>query len=312
MSAYQSIFPKRTKPTRAADFAAASGLTYAAKSDPSALTEKDLTAWDNVVPLAPEDIRSILAADLGENVQVKINFNVEGDLKVKVGHESSDDLDVSFCVNFNGAPQIHTLNVRSNIKGQGLGKKGMRNAMEFAVALGASDFRFSAGMENGANQWSKVGVQVITKHVDPEDRLKLTSRIEPVKSLLSEQQYFFAKQCCSLSHPDHMANLVELGHIVVPPNYDARLASVAESTKVSIERFYLSQGYRAATASLNAHTAVSQIAKTFDEACKGEGIPLPAYIQARFSYPAIVDFRNAERTEIIGERLGGWRNIAPL
>lgn len=325
MSAYQSIFKRRTSPVRAQDFADCANLVVNKKpaTEADRLTEDALASWNHYFPLYPQDVCVLFTQNFPQEVNLHmglgkkgVTFALHGDGPLPTQIEGT----IEYAMNrMSNAPRIGDtfIAVHPDLRGKGLGKSWIRSVLELCIALEEPEFCFRAGLANGAYTWAHLGAHIDMNASEADRRyqsIRMLGRLDVLKDFISEQEYKTTCHHCKLRSEGAIQKMAA-NQAMVPSEAWAALQSADGGQKLleRMENFFKNNPLAGHAPDVAAISEILFICKAFESACERDRpATLSECLLMNTAYDAKYDFGNARQMNFVTQKLGGWKTIQPI
>lgn len=247
---------------------------------------RDEKSWAQHVRIPPGLGESILKRDLPADFEYRIMLSgTEGWLFLD-GGDCSDSRKFDLAT---GIVQPGDLVIHGDTQYQGLGRRIMRNQIEFFHAIGMKTLRIHASREAGGYSWPRMGF-LPDMPLNPESANDMKRRYDLIKP-------FLAAGDCPAALP-------------LPPNEARDLWVIADQSVDIAAR--LPEFFKAAAGSFSGgDKEVSNTMQVLfgERVRQGRTVTLGQFLLAGTSYPAYLDLADAAQMKRAGAYAGGWRYI---
>ncbi len=248
---------------------------------------RDEKLWAQQMPVPPRLAEAILKRDLPAdcNYQVLLLSDTEGWLFLDGGdYSDSRKFDLA-----TGIVQPGDLVIHGDTQYQGLGRRIMRNQIEFFHAIGMKKLRIQAAREAGGYSWPRMGF-LPEMPLSPETVQDIKRRYELIKPFLAIDEI--------------------PGALPLPPKEAHDLWVIADQSVDIAAR--LPAFFETAAQSFSGTD--KETSNTIDvllggRARQGHPVTLGQFLLAGQSYPAFIDLNDAAQLMRAGHYAGGWRYI---
>lgn len=178
------------------DFQAVSGLTYIPQS--GVINNKD--PWNRFSVLSPSQVFSLIVRELPGVPQVSFSLDDSGALMVDLSEADDMYYDGRQVDLSDGTLDHGDVEVKSN-KRNGIGKKLVRNYIEFGLHLNCHGLNVLAGNTDGAYFWARIGIP-LKRDLSKYDSLRqrLDKRLEAIKNSVEPELYHQAMKLIGLNN----------------------------------------------------------------------------------------------------------------
>lgn len=328
MSVYQSILEKRSSDVTLEEIRACEGLNVHAK-DMMDIPERLSKLWNYHYPYHPGQVQQVLTAGYEASIQTQMTLDVPPNCALDVvlffeGRQNSFSrftFYASMCPNMQGSHIV----LPEGLRGKGVGKHYMRNAIEYEIAMGGEKKSFTAGLANGGYTWTSMGAEVEMGNWNGYDcsrnkaSLQLQCKLSLIKDHLDADAYDGISELVRINTADSLVRLVdEFRNVTIPLDLKDFVASKEDSL---IAPYVIE--FHKAHSTFSGYKEMEQeaILNEFDvmqasfQWAKDQGheaVQVPRFLLSGTVYPARIDYNNAAQMNRIGAYLGGWNTIKPV
>lgn len=307
----------RTKPTLKNHFNAASSRFHFKAYDlnKKVTRSKDrLEIWNRFIPLSPKDAEKILLRGLPKGVSVKLWIDSDGDGDICFSGPDIKEADCHFSFKKaergSGSTSIHP-----RAQSKGLGRKIIRNEIEFLKACGIKKFSVFAASEAGGYTWARFGyvpendsLEFIRKKVNRSYNA-LKDSLNPVERRQIERfiKIKSAKDVHKLADTeiDLSSRLAEMFNAVNNDNITLterkRYKRILETLETSLDiegRIYIDSG-----------AGVDKSALTDDPKTPQHPVKLGRLLLAGLTWRGTLNLNSAPQMRRVDEYVGGFKYI---
>jgi hypothetical protein len=249
-------------------------------------------AWNTHVPVDPALALQILTRDLPPVGSIEMCLlPAAGYVDVKItAADFKDERRFNMSTARTGWGNIEVSNDRQN---RGIGRRLMRNEIEFAHALGIKTFLILAGSSSGGYAWRAMGIKPTNMNsfdFDQYARQRAVKRYDAVKAVLNTDERKTVEPLLELSNDRQMEALIELDM-----NLSPRLNEIFNQASVRTRE---------------QQATITPITKNFSERAKeGKKITVGQVLLAGTSWEGQLDLEDPVQMRRVGEYVGGWKYI---
>lgn len=239
--------------------------------------------WRKYMPISEDEAKKILLQDMPQDTIVKITLGTDGIGSLAISHDEVNDnrsFSMEQKVVDNG--MMHT-----NTNGAGLGRKLMRNEIEFFAACGIQHFNIQAGSSAGGYAWARFG---FLPKGTPENFIdKARNRYERIQPLLTTEEQQTVEDILEFKNPQDMWRLADMKTDLAPRLRDIfRKAAAGNATAA------------------NQKDRMFSVIKQYKR--EGTEMPIGRVLMAGNKWEGTLDFANKEQMDRIEKYVGGWKS----
>lgn len=265
------------------DFKGVAGFGYVTRhSNPSKL-------WNNVIPLLPQQFMDVLTQGLPDNPDVTVEGVGYGYKELRVSITGNDDVYYSYCSIDTEYKKIKIEGIRTNLKGQGIGRTILRNYIELSSHLNIDQMELKACLDNGGYFWAKAGIPLKRKGANNNFSLvnSLGFRLKFLAQEMPQNIYNQTVELLKLNDLHDINAIADLSW-VIPSNIIDILQATFENVVEEVLRIEENQEF-------------------FRE--RGLKYTLGQYLLNSANYEACLDFSDAQAMQRIEKYVGGFKTI---
>ncbi len=323
MSAYGSIFQKRTRPVETADFR---GLPHFRALYPALSSALDheyiVDAWNRLIPsLYPADLYDIFSKAFGEALQFDLWFcppsdpDKTQDFEIKIRSlENKYEGSIKFRYGRKD-PAGSGFKVEDTTQSNGYGKAYFKAINELSLAMGNKALPFIAAGDNGGYTWAKAGAYINAGMMYEEELLGLKRTIKgrlcALRPYVDSEAFHKAYGLARIKTKRDISTLAQINEPL--PDF-FRVDDFSEIGKIR-ERIqvYYTRNPADRSASFVAQREVARLERAFMIAASQEKpMTLGRALLVKTGWIGLVDFSDKKQMEKIGDYIGGWNTIDPV
>ena len=296
--------PRRDIDVRARDFKELKGkLTLDFNTQSKAPEKAAVRAWNSYIPLSPRTVFNMLTRDLPRGTTVKIDDfdetghgNLSIECETPAGNELlSDSRDFHFGEREAGQGNV---SVRHSKQGRGLGRRLMRNQIEFLHACRVKRFNIYAGLDNGGYTWARVGFLPRDVKSDSFRRHvidKVESRLAMLRPLLDKATLEQTGRRLKFRRRADIWGLSDIETDLVP----------------LLARAFEGAGRKAPLSESERRIIAYHFQADYNEAVRrGRPLPLGRVLLTGTSWEGTLDLDSRRQMKRVGAYCGGWKYIS--
>lgn len=239
--------------------------------------------WDKYVPMTEYAAKQILLQDMPEDTIVKITLGTDGVGSLAISHdEVNDNRSFNMSQHVVDSGLLHT-----TTNGQGLGRKLMRNEIEFFAACGIQQFNIQAGSSAGGYAWARFGFLPLGNQQQFTDKVRY--RLDKIQALLTDQETQEIEDALRFRTPQDMWRLADMKTDLAP-----RLKEVFRKA---------SSGNNDAARQKDRMFAIIKQYKR-----EGTEMPIGRVLMAGNKWEGTLNLADKEQMARIEKYVGGWKS----
>ena len=304
----RSIVPLRRKPADHMDFGRVHGTfqyEFNRKASPAARAEQ-VALWNRYIPLTPEQAAKILTRDLPKDTAVTFKLEKDGSGEFNIYALNKFDDEASFDLT-DKSLDAGTIRVQDAYMGQGIGRKLIRNQVEFFHACGVRTFDISAQFENGGYTWARVGFLPDDVRDDnlKEDVAEPARRtIDMLAPLLEPAEKKKLRRYLQFKKKEDLWRVADSDIDLGPRLKDVfsrAAAKKGDKKQAQYAREYLEL--------LKTHFTYDLFDYMESQAKKGKPVNVGRLLLTGTSWTGAIDMNNPKQMKRLGNYTGGWKHI---
>lgn len=239
--------------------------------------------WRKYMPMSEDEAKEILLQDLPQDAIVKITLGTDGIGSLTISHdELNDNRSFSLQQKVVDSGLMHT-----NTNGNGLGRKLMRNEIEFFSVCGVRHFNIQAGSTAGGYAWARFGF--LPKETPESFIEKARYRYERIQPLLTQEERQTVEDVLEFKNPQDMWRLADMKTDLAPRLRDIFRAAAAGNKVAARQK-----------------DRMFSIIKQYKR--EGTEMSLGRVLLAGNKWEGTLDLANKEQMERIEKYVGGWKS----
>ncbi len=260
------------------------------------MTCKNPTLWNVRVPVDPESSCQILLRDLPERTSVNLEAWDHGCKQINFSIRGPGFTDRRFAYSDSGTVDAGLMEVAQHAQRHGLGRKLMRNQIEFFFAAGFREFGIIAGLGVGGYAWARCGflpTDTEGESFSVHARRYAQDRYDAIAPLLAPEE----RACVEPYLP-----LQKRRDIWALADSDIDLSSRLHTVFA-----------KPLEGSADQRTIQSALRAEFQKrAAEGKRISLGQVLLVGSHWKGILDMTDPEQMTRVGQYVGGWKYIGIL
>ncbi|MEM6811536.1 MAG: hypothetical protein AAF549_03620 [Pseudomonadota bacterium] len=171
--------------------------------------EEHVDEWSDRGLPDPSELAGIFGRDLPHGTVVTFSFEAGNRLKVDIENEFEGFSDSrEYCLDTH---TIHQGDMSVSQKGNGTGKKLLRNIIEGGRGLGCIALMVNASSDNGGYTWARAGIPLLdSDYIKKEARSEIGFRLAVISPFIPEDVY---SQAAQLNAEDSIYNIHDLASL---------------------------------------------------------------------------------------------------
>lgn len=327
MSYYASQYQRESGIPSPEDFKLASRIRVASEAGVAMARKNWPYEWGLRLNLTPLQVQEILLRGFDSNVSLDVRmWGHHSKFMFYMGREKDAFAEIDY-ITFKDDAYVYNskIDLNEDLRSRGMGKKFMRNMIEFDMAMGSRVLRFVAGYENGGYTWASMGAEMnmdpFFSHILKKSSDVMKTRLGFVKNIIPECDYDSAAELAELSkETDPMVIARDLRHVflpltLIPPEFTSEnIKKLPNDFFVKSLNKHFSEEYDdAKIIESKVIDAGRGIRYAFESAVTQRlgGLSLPRYMLTCTQWSARIDYNDNDQMSRIGNWLGGWKTIGP-